>query len=168
MSHIFIGLGSNIGDRLQHLRDALYFIHRLESTRLVAVSSLYETPPLGFTEQESFYNAVCQIDTTLDPLALLQALKSIERQLGRPEKYERWHPRPIDLDILLYDTLVFQNDIVTIPHIELPNRKFALVPLLDIDNPIHPVLKKSISELLAETTDRSDIRQLPERLLEVF
>ncbi len=168
MSHVFIGLGSNIGDRLQYLRDALHLIRRLESTTLVAVSSLYETPPLGFTEQESFYNAVCQIDTTLDPLALLHKLKSIERTLGRPEKYERWRPRPIDLDILLYDALVVQNDAVSIPHLELPHRKFVLVPLLDIANPVHPVLKKPMSELLAETTDRSDIRQLPERLLEVF
>lgn len=163
---VFIGLGSNIGDRLQHLREAMRLIESLPHTLAdsprppIAISGVYESEPLGYTEQESFYNAACHIQTLLSPLELFHALKKIERTLGRPEVYERWHPRRIDLDILLYGDAVIATDRLTIPHAELPNRKFVMLPLLEIADPLHPQRGKRISELLAETGDVSQLKRL--------
>ncbi|MCS7013144.1 MAG: 2-amino-4-hydroxy-6-hydroxymethyldihydropteridine diphosphokinase [Chloroherpetonaceae bacterium] len=153
----FIGLGANLGERLSQLRAAASALNAVPHTTVLGVSRIYETPPWGMPHQPPFLNAVASIQTALEPLALLQQLKSIERRLGRPEHYERWSARLIDLDILLYDDLVIDEPTLTIPHPALPFRKFALVPLLELANPIHPLAKKPISALLSETLDSSDI-----------
>lgn len=165
MEDVFIGLGTNIGDRLSNLREAVRALQELPDTALIAVSSIYETPPIGLSDQDNFYNAVCAIRTGLKPEDLFHHLKQIERRLGRPEQYERWGPRIIDLDILLYGNLIFKTDIISIPHIEMPNRKFVLVPLLELQNPVHPILQKTIRELLTECKDASQLKKLPLSLL---
>jgi 2-amino-4-hydroxy-6-hydroxymethyldihydropteridine diphosphokinase len=134
---------------------AIAQLSELPQTTLIAASSVYESPPIDGSEQQHFLNAVCKIKTELSPHDLLKALKQIERNLGRPERYARWSPRLIDLDLLFYNHLIIQQDDLTIPHAEIPNRKFVLLPMLEIEDVWHPVLKKTLSTLLAETNDRS-------------
>jgi 2-amino-4-hydroxy-6-hydroxymethyldihydropteridine diphosphokinase len=155
MNTAFIGLGSNLGKRLQMMYCAIAQLSELPQTTLIAASSVYESPPIDGSEQQHFLNAVCKIKTELSPHDLLKALKQIERNLGRPERYARWSPRLIDLDLLFYNHLIIQQDDLTIPHAEIPNRKFVLLPMLEIEDVWHPVLKKTLSTLLAETNDRS-------------
>ncbi len=155
MNRAFIGLGSNLGERLEIIEQAIAQLSKLPHTAICAVSSIYESPPIDGSEQNQFLNAVCKLKTDLPPKTLLDALKHIERKLGRPERYPRWSPRPIDLDILFYNDLVIQQDDLTIPHAEIPNRKFVLLPMLELEDIVHPVLKKHITTLLAETSDRS-------------
>lgn len=157
MSVAFIGLGSNLGKRLLMLRKAVTHISALPTTEVLATSSVYESPPIDCSAQNDFLNAVCKITTELSPHALLIALKKIERKLGRPEHYPRWSPRYIDLDILFYDNQILKQDGLTIPHSEIQHRKFVLLPMLELEDLFHPVLQKSLSTLLAETTDKSVI-----------
>lgn len=160
MSVAFVGLGSNLGDRLALLNAALTRIERLPATAILAASSVYESPPIDRSDQNSFLNAVVKLSTDLDPLELLTALKGIERALGRPERYARWSPRLIDLDVLFYDDLALAQAELTIPHPEIPNRKFVLAPMLELEDLLHPTLNKRISELLATTRDSSVVRKV--------
>ncbi|MFQ3599078.1 MAG: 2-amino-4-hydroxy-6-hydroxymethyldihydropteridine diphosphokinase [Chloroherpetonaceae bacterium] len=164
MSIVFVGLGSNLGERLTMLQEAIACISELPTTEVLATSSVYESPPIDCSEQNPFLNAVCKITTDLSPTALLTALKDIERKLGRPERYARWSPRRIDLDILFYDDQVLQQDGLTIPHSEIQHRKFVLVPMLELEDVLHPLLKKRLSTLLAETSDCSVIYKQEARL----
>ena len=157
MNSAFIGLGSNLGERLELINRAIAQLSELPQTILIAVSSIYESPPIDGSEQNHFLNAVCKLKTELLPHDLLKALKDIERNIGRPERYARWSPRLIDLDLLFYGDLVIQQDDLTIPHAEIPNRKFVLLPMLEIEDVWHPLLKKNLSTLLAETKDMSVI-----------
>ncbi len=159
MSVVFIGLGSNLGERFALLQEAVTRISELPTTEVLATSSVYESPPIDRSEQNSFLNAVCKITTDLAPTVLLTSLKNIERKLGRPERYARWSPRCIDLDILFYDDQVLQQDGLTIPHSEIQHRKFVLVPMLELEDVLHPLLKKPLSTLLAETSDNSAINK---------
>ncbi len=164
MAIAYIGLGSNLGDRFAYLQTALQKLKKLPHTTVVGVSRIYETPPLGVRHQPAFLNAVAKLQTTLTPTDLLEHLKAIERQLGRPEHYARWSERVIDLDILLYDDLVMQLTHLTIPHPELTRRKFAMQPLLDLADPINPLLKQPISNLLEHTEDTSTVVALYQML----
>ncbi len=157
----YIGLGSNLGNRLAYLQAATCALKALPHTTLLALSRVYETPPIGIQEQPVFLNAVAQIQTALAPRALLACLKAIERALGRPEHYSRWSARIIDLDILLYGNMVIDELMLTIPHPELPHRKFAMLPLLDLADPIHPVFQQRISDLLQRTSDSSTVSVHP-------
>lgn len=123
-----IGLGSNLGDREQHLDRAFEQLQSLG--RVVTASGWYETAPVGGPDQDPYLNAVVVIDTDLDPRALLDALLQIEQNEGRRRRV-RWGPRTLDLDILLYGDAVVREDGLTVPHPELVNRRFALVPLLE-------------------------------------
>uniref|UniRef100_Q3AU17 2-amino-4-hydroxy-6-hydroxymethyldihydropteridine pyrophosphokinase n=1 Tax=Chlorobium chlorochromatii (strain CaD3) TaxID=340177 RepID=Q3AU17_CHLCH len=161
---VYIGIGSNIGDRMSHLREALAMLNNLESTSVTAISAIYMTEPVGEINQERFYNGVLAVTTSMQPEALRQECKAIERTIGRPATYQRWSPRVIDLDLLLFDTLVCQTDTLAIPHPELHHRNFVLIPLLDIANPTHPLLGKSIRELLALCPDRSVLIKLQENI----
>ena len=148
MSFIHLALGTNLGDRMQNLRRAVAALP--PDVRVTALSSVYETPPWGYTDQPAFLNMALEGKTELDPLALLAFLKKLETELGR-EKTFRNGPRLIDMDILLYDDLVFdQNDLI-IPHPRLHERAFVLVPLNDIaPDLIHLVLKRTVRDLLKE------------------
>lgn len=125
------GLGSNIGDKPANIRKALRLLETRGVASITAVSSIYRTPPWGYLEQESFANACALGCTTLGPEALLAAVKAIETDMGR-EKAIRWGPRLIDVDLLFYGDAPLTTPNLTLPHKELFNRGFVLVPLAEI------------------------------------
>lgn len=131
MTRAFIGLGSNVGDRLQFLRRAVECLDETVEVQVTKVSSVYETEPIGPTDQPWFLNAVVEIDTSLNPSALLTHLQGIERALDRVTTY-RWGPRTIDLDILLFGRVQVKTATLQIPHPELCNRAFVMIPLLEL------------------------------------
>lgn len=128
----FIGVGSNVGDRVSFVRDAVEELRGAPGVHLDAVSSLYETSPLGGPPQRSYINLVVKIATTLDPRALLELCLSIEQRLGREASAIRWGPRVVDLDILTYDAEKISEPDLEIPHPRMTERRFVLVPLLEI------------------------------------
>jgi 2-amino-4-hydroxy-6-hydroxymethyldihydropteridine diphosphokinase len=161
----YIGIGSNVGDRLANLQHAIDLLGRTPETTVTGISRVYMTEPVGDIEQERFFNAVVAVATGLDPVELRKRCKEIEQQLGRPDQYRRWSPRTIDLDILLYGSLCLTSDLLVIPHAELHRRKFVLVPLLDLDNPLHPILHRTIAELIKTCGDPSVPIRLTERVV---
>jgi 2-amino-4-hydroxy-6-hydroxymethyldihydropteridine diphosphokinase len=156
MARVFVGIGSNEGDRLANLSAAVQQVGAIEQTRLLQMASIFETQPVGGPAQGDYLNSVVEIETELPPGRLLDALKSIERRLGRAPDGPRWGPRPIDLDILLYDGQMLQDHRLTIPHLMLHRRRFVLEPLAQLAPAlIHPVLRRSVQELLAELPPRA-------------
>ena len=155
----FLGLGSNIGDRETNLKTSLSLLESAE-LRVRKTSSLYHTEPVGEVEQPWFMNAVVEVETSLSPEELLHRCQQIEEEMGRRRLIPRG-PRVIDLDILLYDQLTLTTPELTIPHPRLHCRRFVLIPLLEIaPHAIHPLLKKSIRELLKDTTDSSVVKRI--------
>jgi 2-amino-4-hydroxy-6-hydroxymethyldihydropteridine diphosphokinase len=145
VENVFIGTGSNLGDRLGALRTAALLLE--PEAHVVQASSVYETPPWGFKDQPMFLNQVLQVETELDPPALLALLKRIEKKLGRQATFQ-YGPRAIDMDILFYDDLIYSTDALQIPHPLAAERAFVLMPLLEIaPDFVHPVLGKSIQDL---------------------
>ena len=148
MPIVYLGLGSNLGDRAANLREAC---RRLEAggVRVGPCSSLYETEPWGIAEQPLFLNAVCRGETALQPLELLRLAKTVERALGRAES-PRYGPRTVDIDILLYGDLVLQSAELTVPHPRLHERAFVLVPLAEVAPDVAvPGDGRTVRELLA-------------------
>jgi 2-amino-4-hydroxy-6-hydroxymethyldihydropteridine pyrophosphokinase len=144
---VYLGLGSNLGDRAGYLRRARENL--APELNLLRASSVYETPPWGYTNQPAFLNQVVEVQTDLEPEALLVKLKGIESELGRVKNF-RYGPRCIDLDILFYENRVYQSERLTIPHPALAERAFVLVPMNELaPNFVHPLQHKPISELLA-------------------
>ena len=161
MKHVaYIGIGSNIGDKVLHYEKAVAEILRADHHCLLAASSLYRTKPLGYKEQDWFINGVIQIETDLNPFELLRSLKAIESRLGR-EKTIRWGPRTIDLDILFYDDSEVQTEELQVPHPRLQERQFVLIPLVEINQTLpHPVLKKTVAELLEDLKEDQGVEKL--------
>lgn len=145
--HIYFGLGSNLGDRLQNLRDALAKLGTLGHVE--AVSSVYETPAWGGVPQPDYLNACVMVDGEFAPPELLHRVKAFEAELGRVPSV-RWGERKIDIDILLIDDVVYHSPELDIPHIRIPERMFVLVPLGEIvpEGWKHPVNGKTISEMI--------------------
>lgn len=145
----YIGIGSNLGDRLKNCESALDKISRIERTDLNRVSPFYESAAAGCKDGSGFFlNCAAKVSTGLLPRELLGALLEIECELGRPKKREKTLPRTIDLDILFYDDLVLNSPDLIIPHPELTKRLFVLIPLCDIEPALrHPVLGENVSEL---------------------
>jgi 2-amino-4-hydroxy-6-hydroxymethyldihydropteridine diphosphokinase len=131
MAIVYVGLGSNIGDRTRHLVDACTTLAQHPAITLQAVSSLYHTAPVGVTHQPWFLNAVARLETTLKPPSLLSVTQATERRLGRTLTFH-WGPRVIDIDLLLYDSLCLQTPFLTLPHAALETRQFVLVPLHEL------------------------------------
>ncbi len=148
MAQAFIGLGSNLGDREANLRAAIEALPESDGIEVVAVSGFHETAPVGGPPQPDYLNAAVELRATLSPSDLLDRLLAIESRLGRV-RLEHWGPRVIDLDLLLYG-----NRIIDLPHLKVPHpfmhqRRFVLAPLAEIaPDAVHPVLDKSIKELL--------------------
>ena len=155
----FIGLGSNLGEREAMIRMALDDLARLPFTLLVRASSLYDTEPAGEVDQPNFLNAVAQIDTELTARQLLWNLQLIEKRLGRARS-QRWGPRTIDLDLLLYGSLVVDEPDLKVPHPEIAKRSFVLVPLVELDPLIiHPVSGETLLNHLSHLHTRPPVKR---------
>jgi len=154
---VYLGLGSNLGDRQANLDRALEFLS--QRVRMGKISSIYDTEPLGDSNQPRFLNLVCQAFTRLEPPALLALAKGIERKLGRVGKSGT--PRTIDIDILLYDDQVIDTPELVIPHPKMAERAFVLIPLDEIaSDTVHPVTEKTMKELLQNATEKQGVLKL--------
>ena len=151
MNYILL-LGGNIGDRLSFLKNAIEEIS-CRCGNVTAQSGIYETAAWGLENQANFYNQVIKVDSELEPTFFLETILNIEKKLGRI-RFQRWGERVIDIDILFINQLIIHTDSLTVPHPQLHNRRFTLIPLFDIAKTyIHPVLDRSINELLDNCPD---------------
>lgn len=154
---IYLSLGSNIGDRAAHLARAIAALNG-SGIRVLRESAIYETAPVDFLDQDWFLNSVVEAETSLSPQQLISALQEIERTHGSAKRVPKG-PRALDIDILFYGSEIICQPGLEIPHPRLQNRRFVLVPLAAIAPAlIHPVLHATIAELLAATSDRSEVR----------
>ncbi len=149
MRHIaYIGIGSNVGDKVRHCERAVSEILKVDQHKLLAKSSFFKTQPIGYPDQDWFINGVIKIETDLSPHELLRDLKAIELKLGRKKTFH-WGPRLIDLDLLFFDHEEIKTPELSVPHPHLHERQFVLIPMAEIDRDfIHPVFKMTIQQLL--------------------
>ncbi|HEU0248595.1 MAG TPA: 2-amino-4-hydroxy-6-hydroxymethyldihydropteridine diphosphokinase [Gaiellaceae bacterium] len=152
MPRAYIGLGANIGEREETLRRAVALLAAADRVDVVQVSELRETDPVGVVDQPRFLNGAVALETTLEPQELLETLLRIERELGRV-RGERWGPRAIDLDLLLYGDDVVDEPGLRVPHARLHERRFALEPLAELDPALEVAGRGPVSELLATLDD---------------
>ena len=160
MVAVYLGLGSNLGDREDNLRRAVSLLSRRAS--LIALSSVYEAEPWGYASQPAFFNMACLLETSLSPQDLLELAQGVERDLGRVPSF-RYGPRIIDVDILLYGDEMIETPRLQVPHPRLWQRAFALTPLAEIAPGLaHPVLGASIADLLegVAVSDREGVVML--------
>jgi len=159
LHQVYLLLGSNVGDREAYLSFGLKEIAK--AGKIIKTSSIYETAPWGVTNQDDYLNAAVLLETSLSPQSLFSELKKIEHTAGRTDQ-RKYASRTLDIDILLYDDLILNSKELIIPHPKLPLRRFALVPLAQINGTlIHPSIKKSINELLKECNDKLQVNILP-------
>ena len=158
MNTAYLLIGGNLGNRKENLSKAIELISEQCGT-LIKSSSLYETAAWGITEQPSFLNQALEISTSLNAKQLMRKILKIETMMGRVRK-DKFGPRTIDIDILFYENEIHDLLFLKIPHPELQNRRFVLVPLAEINSELqHPVLKKTIAELLEECPDNLDVKK---------
>jgi 2-amino-4-hydroxy-6-hydroxymethyldihydropteridine diphosphokinase len=155
---IFLGFGSNVGNRKHYLYQAVTAVTELDKSILKSTSSIYETEPWGRKDQRSFLNQVAELETILDPHDLLAACKKIERTLGRKQS-EHWGARTMDIDLLIYGDRIINEETIKIPHPRLAERQFVLVPLAEIASTVFiPGLNKTVSKVLETCTDGGGIK----------
>ncbi|MFB4165025.1 2-amino-4-hydroxy-6-hydroxymethyldihydropteridine diphosphokinase [Alteribacillus sp. JSM 102045] len=153
-NHVYLALGSNIGDRLHYLQQAVEKLQQDEEINIIQLSSIYETEPVGVTEQAPFLNMVLELYTSLEPKRLLETTQRIEEELNRV-KIKRWGPRTIDLDILLFNDENIRMDELSIPHPRMHERAFVLIPLNEIASTvIYPLNHKYIQELAEDLSKK--------------
>jgi 2-amino-4-hydroxy-6-hydroxymethyldihydropteridine diphosphokinase len=169
MNTVYLSLGSNRGDRLGMLREAIRLLGA-SAGRVTLASPVFETPPWGFEDPTPFYNCAVEMVTDLEPREVLTEVLATEEKLGRVRGEERvagsgervYHPRTIDIDILFYNHLVLHSEDLIIPHPEIANRRFVLEPLNRIcPGYVHPVLQQTVSDLLAHCQDISEATVTP-------
>jgi 2-amino-4-hydroxy-6-hydroxymethyldihydropteridine diphosphokinase len=161
----YIGMGSNKNDRFDNLQKAVNIIEEDKNIRLLNVSSVYETKPFGNEDQELFLNAGIEILTLFSPQKLLKRIKEIELEVGR-KKSDKWGPREIDLDIILYEGLLIDKSDLIIPHPGIYERDFVLVPLLELnDKLLDPKSGRRLSEFLAQLSSKNIIGKLEKTLI---
>lgn len=149
----YIGLGSNLSDPEGQLQQAIEALRELPDSRLTAVSPFYRSQPMGPADQPDYVNAVAMLDTNLEPLVLLDALQAIEQRQGRVRSGERWGPRTLDLDLLLYGAQVIDHPRLTVPHPGIAVRIFVLRPLADLAPELVLPDGKALADLLAACPD---------------
>lgn len=158
MTRVYIALGSNLANPLHQVQSALNALAELPQTKLIATSSLYRTPPLGPQDQPDYLNAVVALDTDLSAENLLDHTQKIELEHGRMRKDERWGPRTLDLDILLFGDEIINTERLTVPHYDMKNRQFMLYPLAEIAPelyfPTGESLQSAMTQLGAEPLTR--------------
>lgn len=154
----YIALGSNMGDRFEYLKKAILFLENHENITVVNTSSIYETDPVGYTDQDQFLNMAIQVVTGLKPLGLLDVCLKIEEELGRKREI-RWGPRTLDLDILVYNQENIETEKLTIPHPRMSQRAFVILPLLEMEpNIMLPTMKEPLKNCLLSIPDREGVR----------
>ncbi len=156
---VYLGFGSNLGDRKKNILNAYELLER-RGISILKKSSFYESIPYGVKDQPNFLNSVALVETSFGPLKLLGVVKDIEKELGRVKTY-RWGPRVIDIDILFYDKIVLDSKLLTIPHKDLPKRCFVLIPLCELNCDLyHPRLQIPISLLLDKLECKGKIKKV--------
>jgi 2-amino-4-hydroxy-6-hydroxymethyldihydropteridine diphosphokinase len=143
MNDAYLSIGTNMGDRKQNLQEAVYLLTKMQHVEVIKVSSIYETAPVGYTEQASFLNICVYVQTTYTPEELLEACQSVEQELGRV-RLIRWGPRSIDLDILLYNHENIESEHLIVPHARMYERAFVLIPLMEVIQTSSPQLDKAL------------------------
>ncbi len=157
MPLVALSLGSNLGDRFETLETARTRLESLPDTKLSVFSSYYETEPVGGPEQGMFLNATALLETSIKPEPLLKMLQDIENAAGR-KRLVHWGPRTLDIDMLIYGDVRMESDTLTLPHPHMNQRRFVLVPLVEIaPNLVHPSSGLTARELLAKCMDQSDV-----------
>ncbi|EGT0639763.1 MULTISPECIES: 2-amino-4-hydroxy-6-hydroxymethyldihydropteridine diphosphokinase [Citrobacter] len=157
MTVVYIAIGSNLASPLEQVNAAIQAIGEIPDSRIMAVSSFYRTPPLGPQDQPDYLNAAVALDTALTPEELLNHTQRIELQQGRVRKAERWGPRTLDLDIMLFGDEVINTERLTVPHYDMKNRGFMLWPLFEIAPDLHfPDDNQSLAECLSYMSPRPD------------
>ncbi len=162
---VYIGIGSNIGNRLHFVETAIKKIDTESGCEVEKISSLYETKPFGNTEQENFINLVILVKTFFEPVALFNFLKQIESEMGRRNS-TRWGPREIDLDILFYNDIIYNDTKLIIPHKGIAERDFVLIPMCEIaPDFIHPAINKKICDICKAELEKNIIYKIPQSIL---
>ena len=161
MTRVYIAIGSNLASPLEQVNAAVTALAAIPDSRMVAVSSFYRTPPLGPQDQPDYLNAAVALDTHLQAEALLDHTQRIELQQGRQRKAERWGPRTLDLDIMLFGDAVINSERLTVPHYDMKSRGFMLWPLFEIaPKLLHPLEKVNVARLLSRLQGGERIRRL--------
>ena len=156
MARVFMGIGSNEGDRLENISQAVWQLGGIPGIRVSQMATIYDTEPVGGPPQPEFLNTVVELETMLSPQQLLDTVKGVERKMGRLPSGPRWGPRVIDLDILLYDEGVLNEPNLIIPHPRMHERRFVLEPLAQLIPEFrHPLLGHTMAELLAHLVVQS-------------